>query len=242
MSTTTYSSNNVLNAVAAAAKVLDERKEEVNRLNVFPVPDGDTGTNMSLTIQSVVSNVANLPIGASGADIRKAVTTGALMGARGNSGVITSQILRGLCEGSQGFDEFDVESIAGAFDRAREVAFQAVRKPVEGTILTVLRDSAAAAKVAVEQELSIPEALDAIVAEAYASVQRTPDLLPVLKEHGVVDAGGFGLAILFDAFTAALLGRSGTMVDEMSFARGSHPKVEIEQVNDWEGSRYRYCN
>ena len=93
MSTTTYSSNNVLNAVAAAAKVLDERKEEVNRLNVFPVPDGDTGTNMSLTIQSVVSNVANLPIGASGADIRKAVTTGALMGARGNSGVITSQIL-----------------------------------------------------------------------------------------------------------------------------------------------------
>ena len=146
MSTTTYSSNNVLNAVAAAAKVLDERKEEVNRLNVFPVPDGDTGTNMSLTIQSVVSNVANLPIGASGADIRKAVTTGALMGARGNSGVITSQILRGLCEGSQGFDEFDVESIAGAFDRAREVAFQAVRKPVEGTILTVLRDSAAAAK------------------------------------------------------------------------------------------------
>lgn len=118
MSTTTYSSNNVLNAVAAAAKVLDERKEEVNRLNVFPVPDGDTGTNMSLTIQSVVSNVANLPIGASGADIRKAVTTGALMGARGNSGVITSQILRGLCEGSQGFDEFDVESIAGRL-RAR---------------------------------------------------------------------------------------------------------------------------
>ena len=209
--------------MAAAAKVLDEHKEEVNRLNVFPVPDGDTGTNMSLTIQSVVSNVANLPIGASGADIRKAVTTGALMGARGNSGVITSQILRGLCEGSQGFDEFDVESIAGAFDRAREVAFQAVRKPVEGTILTVLRDSAAAAKNAAEQELPLPDALDAIVAEAYASVQRTPDLLPVLKEHGVVDAGGFGLAIIFDAFTAALLGRSGTMVDEMSFARGAHP-------------------
>ena len=206
MSTTTYSSNNVLNAVAAAAKVLDERKEEVNRLNVFPVPDGDTGTNMSLTIQSVVSNVANLPIGASGADIRTAVTTGALMGARGNSGVITSQILRGLCEGSQGFDEFDVESIAGAFDRAREVAFQAVRKPVEGTILTVLRDSAAAAKVAVEQELSIPEALDAIVAEAYASVQRTPDLLPVLKEHGVVDAGGKGYLLILDGMLAELRG------------------------------------
>ena len=239
---TTYSSNNILNAVAAAAKSLDERKEEVNRLNVFPVPDGDTGTNMSLTIQSVVGNVAGLPIGATAAEVRKAVTTGALMGARGNSGVITSQILRGLCEGSQPFDTFDTESVAAAFAKAVEVAFQAVRKPVEGTILTVLRDAAAAAKNAAEAGLDTPEALDAIVAEAYASVQRTPDLLPVLKEHGVVDAGGFGLAILFDAFTAALLGRAGTMVDELSFARGAHPKVEIEQVNDWEGSQFRYCN
>lgn len=239
---TTYSSNNILNAVAAAAKTLGDRKEEVNRLNVFPVPDGDTGTNMSLTIESVVGNVANLPIGASGADIRKAITTGALMGARGNSGVITSQILRGLCEGSQGFDTLSTESLAGAFAKAQEVAFQAVRKPVEGTILTVLRDAAAAAKNAADEGLDTEAALDAIVAEAYASVQRTPDLLPVLKEHGVVDAGGFGLAILFDAFVAALLGRSGTMVDEMSFLRNAHPKVEIEQVNDWEGSNFRYCN
>lgn len=239
---TTYSSNNILNAVAAAAKTLGDRKEEVNRLNVFPVPDGDTGTNMSLTIESVVGNVANLPIGASGADIRKAITTGALMGARGNSGVITSQILRGLCEGSQGFDVLSTESLAAAFAKAQEVAFQAVRKPVEGTILTVLRDAAAAAKNASDEGLDTEAALDAIVAEAYASVQRTPDLLPVLKEHGVVDAGGFGLAILFDAFVAALLGRSGTMVDEMSFLRNAHPKVEIEQVNDWEGSNYRYCN
>ncbi len=239
---TTYSSNNILNAVAAAAKSLEERKEEVNRLNVFPVPDGDTGTNMSLTIQSVVSNAASLPIGATGAEIRKAITTGALMGARGNSGVITSQILRGLCEGAQGAEVFNAATVAAAFAKAVEVAFQAVRKPVEGTILTVLRDAAAAAKNAADEELETEAALDAIVAEAYASVQRTPDLLPVLKEHGVVDAGGFGLAILFDAFTAALLGRAGTMVDELSFARGAHPKVEIEQVNDWEGSQYRYCN
>ena len=239
---TTYSSNNILNAVAAAAKSLDERKEEVNRLNVFPVPDGDTGTNMSLTIQSVVGNVAGLPIGATAAEVRKAVTTGALMGARGNSGVITSQILRGLCEGAQGAEAFNAATVAAAFAKAVEVAFQAVRKPVEGTILTVLRDAAAAAKNAAEAGLDTPEALDAIVAEAYASVQRTPDLLPVLKEHGVVDAGGFGLAIIFDAFTAALLGRAGTMVDELSFARGAHPKVEIEQVNDWEGSQFRYCN
>ena len=239
---TAFTSNDIQNAIAAASKALSARKEEINRLNVFPVPDGDTGTNMSLTIESVVGNLARLPIGADGAEIRKAITTGALMGARGNSGVITSQILRGLCEGAQGAEAFNAATMAAAFAKAVEVAFQAVRKPVEGTILTVLRDAAAAAKNAAEEELETDAALDAIVAEAYASVQRTPDLLPVLKEHGVVDAGGFGLAILFDAFAAALLGRAGTMVDELSFARGAHPKVEIEQVNDWEGSQYRYCN
>ena len=239
---TQYTSNDVLNAVAAARKVLGERKEEINRLNVFPVPDGDTGTNMSLTIESVVTNVARLPIGASGADIRKAITTGALMGARGNSGVITSQILRGLCEGSAHVETLDAKAIDTALDKAVEVAFQAVRKPVEGTILTVLRDAAKAAHDARKAKLSCEEALDAVVSEAYASVRRTPDLLPVLKENGVVDAGGFGLAILFDAFVAALTGRAGALGDELAFARTAAPKVEIEQINDWEGSRFRYCN
>ena len=239
---TQYTSNDVLNAVAAACKVLGERKEEINRLNVFPVPDGDTGTNMSLTIESVVTNVARLPIGASGSDIRKAITTGALMGARGNSGVITSQILRGLCEGSAHVETLDAKAIDTALDKAVEVAFQAVRKPVEGTILTVLRDAAKAAHDARKAKLSCEEALDAVVSEAYASVRRTPDLLPVLKENGVVDAGGFGLAILFDAFVAALTGRAGALGDELAFARTAAPKVEIEQINDWEGSRFRYCN
>lgn len=239
---TQYTSNDVLNAVAAACKVLGERKEEINRLNVFPVPDGDTGTNMSLTIESVVTNVARLPIGASGADIRKAITTGALMGAHGNSGVITSQILRGLCEGSAHVETLDAKAIDTALDKAVEVAFQAVRKPVEGTILTVLRDAAKAAHDVRKAKLSCEEALDAVVSEAYASVRRTPDLLPVLKENGVVDAGGFGLAILFDAFVAALTGRAGALGDELAFARTAAPKVEIEQINDWEGSRFRYCN
>ena len=239
---TQYTSNDVLNAVAAACKVLGERKEEINRLNVFPVPDGDTGTNMSLTIESVVTNVARLPIGASGADIRKAITTGALMGARGNSGVIPSQILRGLCEGSAHVETLDAKAIDTALDKAVEVAFQAVRKPVEGTILTVLRDAAKAAHDARKAKLSCEEALDAVVSEAYASVRRTPDLLSVLKENGVVDAGGFGLAILFDAFVAALTGRAGALGDELAFARTAAPKVEIEQINDWEGSRFRYCN
>lgn len=237
-----FTRNDILNAIASASKALSSRKEEINRLNVFPVPDGDTGTNMSLTLESVVSNIASLPIGASGHDVRKAITTGALMGARGNSGVITSQILRGLCEGSESASEFSTETVGAAFERAVDVAFQAVRKPVEGTILTVLRDTAEAAKHARKAKLEAPEALDRIVEEAYASVKRTPDLLPVLKENGVVDAGGYGFAILIDSFAAALLGKEGAMVDELAFARNAEPKVEIEQINDWEGSAYRYCN
>ncbi len=239
---TNYSSNDVLNAIAAASKALSARKEEVNRLNVFPVPDGDTGTNMSLTIESVVTNIARLPIGSSGAEARKAITTGALMGARGNSGVITSQILRGSCEGSAHAEALTTDTVAAAFEKSVEVAFQAVRKPVEGTILTVLRDSASAAVEASKLKLDTEAALETIVSAAYDSVQRTPELLPVLKENGVVDAGGFGLAILFDAFVSALLGKEGTLGDELAFARTAAPKVEIEQINDWEGSAFRYCN
>lgn len=237
-----YSSNDVANAIAAAAKALDARKDEINRLNVFPVPDGDTGTNMSLTLAMVVENLAALPIGASNADKRRAITTGALMGARGNSGVITSQILRGLCEGFDGHEDFDIDAIGDAFTKAVEVAFNAVRKPVEGTILTVLRDTAEAARPAKKNRPSLEEYLQNIVNAAYASVQRTPDLLPVLKENGVVDAGGYGLAIFFDSFVAALTGRTEALVDEMAFARTAAPKAEIEQINDWEGSNYTYCN
>ena len=236
----TYSTNGVLNAIAAASQALSERKEEVNRLNVFPVPDGDTGTNMSLTMKSVVDHVAKLPIGSSSVDVRKAITTGALMGDRGNSGVITSQILRGLCEGFAGYDQFNTDSLDAAFSRAVEVAFQAVRKPVKGTILTVVEDAAAAARFAKKKKMDTDAALEHIVSEAYASVQRTPEFLPVLKENNVVDAGGFGLAILIDAFAASITGKDGFVGDALSFSRPA-PKVEIEQVNDWEGSAYRYC-
>ncbi len=237
-----YTSNDIVNAIAAAAKALAARKEEINRLNVFPVPDGDTGTNMSLTLAMVVENLAKLPIGATDEERRRAITSGTLMGARGNSGVITSQIMRGLCEGIANHETFDLVAVDDAFDRAVEVAFNAVRKPVEGTILTVLRDTASAARKARKKKMELEEGLRFIVGEAYASVQRTPDLLPVLKENGVVDAGGFGLAIFFDSFVSALTGRSDTLGDELAFARTAAPKVEIEQINDWEGSAYMYCN
>lgn len=237
-----YTSNDVVNAIIVAAKTLDKRKEEINRLNVFPVPDGDTGTNMSLTLATVVEHLSKLPAGATSVDRRHAITTGALMGARGNSGVITSQILRGFCEGFEGHDEFDVVAIDDAFASAVEVAFKAVRKPVEGTILTVLHDTAAAAKKARKKKMDLEEAMQFIVSESYASVQRTPELLPVLRENGVVDAGGFGLAIFIDSFVAALTGRSETVGEEFVTIPAEAPKVEIEQINDWEGSAYMYCN
>ena len=235
-----YHSTEIVNAIAAASHVLSARKEEVNRLNVFPVPDGDTGTNMSLTIETVVENLSKLPAGSGSAEIRRAVTQGALMGARGNSGVITSQILRGFCEGYGDATSLNTEALDVAFARAEEVAFQAVRKAVEGTILTVLRDSARAAHEAAKAGDNTDEALKRIVAEAYASVNRTPDLLPVLKENNVVDSGGFGLAIFFDAFASAIMGLETPLTDELTL-RGE-PKVEIENIQDWEGSEYRYCN
>ena len=229
--------------IISAATALSDRKEEVNRLNVFPVPDGDTGTNMSLTVESVVKEVKALPVDADGKALAKAVTHGSLMGARGNSGVITSQILRGLCEGAQkagGVDEINADDIAVAMQTAVTVAFQAVRKPVKGTILTVLEDCAQAAVTAAQEGKSVHDQLHDIANEALSSVKRTPEFLPVLKENGVVDSGGFGLTILIQAFVAALTGDAGELPEASQFSR-PEPKVAIEQVNDWAGSDYMYC-
>ena len=234
----------------AAAAVAD-RAEEINKLNVFPVPDGDTGTNMSLTLASVVKELAALPADADMEAIAAAITHGSLMGARGNSGVITSQILRGVAEGLVGAtDPADAGDIAAALRRSVKVAFKAVRKPVEGTILTVLRDISTRADACEKAHDSVEETLDAIVIEAYQSVARTPDLLPVLKENGVVDSGAFGFAMFLEHFVAAALGRttevssiSTTFDADADSARGAAlGRVEIEANDDWEGSEYRYCN
>lgn len=226
--------------IATASAELSSRKEEINRLNVFPVPDGDTGTNMSLTMESVAREVAALPPNADGAALRKAVTHGSLMGARGNSGVITSQILRGLCEGLADVTEFSTETVANAMARAVEVAFQAVRKPVKGTILTVLEDCSTVAQQANADGLDVTATLHLISEEALASVKRTPELLPVLKENGVVDSGGFGLAILIQSFIAALTGEQAHLASAEDFTH-AEAKVAIEHVRDWAGSDYMYC-
>ena len=230
----------------AAAAVVAEKAEEINKLNVFPVPDGDTGTNMSLTLQTVVGEVEALPQDASVEDIAHAITHGSLMGARGNSGVITSQILRGVAEGlaMSKSDPATVSDVAAALRNGVKVAFKAVRKPVEGTILTVLRDVSNRADALEKQKVTMTELLDGLVVEAYESVARTPDLLPVLKENGVVDSGAFGLAIFIESFVNAYEGRSGELSDFDTSAGAKSAVssvVAIELNDDWEGSQYRYC-
>ena len=232
--------NVIRTCVIAAAAALENRKEEVNKLNVFPVPDGDTGTNMSLTMQSVVNEINALGPKTDSAALCKAITHGSLMGARGNSGVITSQILRGLCESLAEAKEFSAATISAGLHRAVDVAFQAVRKPVKGTILTVLEDVACAAGICAEQGLSAGDTLHCISDEALASVKRTPEFLPVLKENGVVDSGGFGLTILIQAFVAAVTGDESKLPPASEFSK-PQPLVAIEQVNDWAGSKYMYC-
>jgi len=235
-----------------AAEVVANRAEEINKLNVFPVPDGDTGTNMSLTLNTVVGEVEALPATATMEDIAKAITHGSLMGARGNSGVITSQILRGLAEGlcDMKGDQITPADVAHAFKRSQEVAFQAVRKPVEGTILTVLRDMASKADSLRKSKQPIFDMLDDLVVEAYESVARTPELLPVLKENGVVDSGAFGFATFFEAFVNAVEGKAGELRDfnpTLDPVSADDAKAQIASVvaielnDDWEGSEYRYC-
>ncbi len=233
----------------AAAKVVADKAEEINKLNVFPVPDGDTGTNMSLTLGTVVAEVEALPKDATMAEIAAAITHGSLMGARGNSGVITSQILRGIAEGLVGAHTTGATpaDIAAALRNGVKVAFKAVRKPVEGTILTVLRDVSARADQLEKERITTPEMLDALVIEAYESVARTPDLLPVLKENGVVDSGAYGLATLIEAFVNAYQGRAGEVSDFKTTVDSGDAKaqvanvVDIEINDDWSGSEFRYC-
>ena len=223
--------------VATAADALKARKDEINKLNVFPVPDGDTGTNMSLTMDAVMSDLADLDPQASIAEVCRAIQHGSLMGARGNSGVILSQILRGLCDVIGSDTQLTPHVIADSLDRATTVAFQAVRKPVEGTMLTVLKDSAKVARTGVEAGSSVDELLDAVVQAAFESVRRGPDLLPVLKENGVVDAGGFGLAVLAEGFVAGMEGHDFKERD-LQLTTG---ELKVELVDDWDDDEYLYC-
>jgi uncharacterized protein len=177
---------------------LRSHQEELNRLNVYPVPDGDTGTNMALTLESVVGELDS----ADGmAEVCRAVSHGSLMGARGNSGVILSQILRGLADTFSNLDGASGRDLVAGMRRATDAAYQAVLRPVEGTILSVVRAATEAVEAANQEgEESLPVLLEHAGAAAREAVEQTPELLPVLKEAGVVDAGGQGFALMIDAF------------------------------------------
>ncbi|MEO8437224.1 MAG: DAK2 domain-containing protein [Chloroflexota bacterium] len=197
----------LLEAFRAAVANLETHVDEINALNVYPVPDGDTGTNMYATVKAALDE-ADATAGRSTERIAAAISFGALMGARGNSGVITSQIFRGMAEGLGGKRRFNGLDLANALSQGAKTAYGAVAKPVEGTILTVIRESAAAAVKAAERDNDIETVLTATLAAAEKSVARTPSLLAILREAGVVDSGGQGLYRLFQGALLHLVGQS----------------------------------
>lgn len=191
--------------VQAASTRLNKQAEYVNSLNVFPVPDGDTGTNMGMTIENGAKEVADKPASTVG-QAASILAKGLLMGARGNSGVITSQLFRGFSQAIKDKDELTGKDLAAAFQSGVEVAYKAVMKPVEGTILTVSRGAAITAKKKAEETDDAVEVMRAALDGAKSALAKTPDMLPVLKEVGVVDSGGQGLVFIYEGFLSALTG------------------------------------
>ena len=187
------------------SKNLAKNAEKINSLNVFPVPDGDTGTNMNLSMSSGAKETAANVVENIG-ELGKSFSKGLLMGSRGNSGVILSQLFRGMSQYIADKKEVNAKEFAEAIQNGVSIAYKAIIKPVEGTILTVAREAAEAGLKAAENTISVVEVMEAIYAEAQASLKRTPELLPILKEVGVVDSGGQGLVCVYQGFVAALKG------------------------------------
>ena len=192
--------------VAAAHAALKAQVARINALNVYPVPDGDTGTNMLLTLESILEEASGKTYESPQAATR-AGARAALMGARGNSGVILSQMIRGACEVLAGRTTLTPEAFAAALGGARDRAYASVAQPVEGTMLTVIKDAARAARDALDKDTNLPTVAGAAVKEAHASVRRTPELLGVLRDAGVVDAGGLGVAVILDGIYACVTGQ-----------------------------------
>lgn len=190
----------------AGAKRIEEKKDYINELNVFPVPDGDTGTNMTLTITAAAKEVASIKE-PTFANVTKAMSTGSLRGARGNSGVILSQLIRGFCKELEGKDDVLIEDIAKAFNRAVATAYKAVMKPKEGTILTVAKGLADKASEVCKTQKDLVEFFTEVLTYGREVLNQTPEMLPVLKEAGVVDSGGEGLMTILEGAFDALSGK-----------------------------------
>ncbi len=232
--------------VQAASQKLNQRAEFINSLNVFPVPDGDTGTNMSLSMASGAKyerEETSTQVG----DLASALAKGLLMGARGNSGVILSQIFRGFSKNVAGKATLDANDLAEAFAAGAQTAYKAVMKPTEGTILTVIREAAGAGKKAAKSTDDICEVMVKVVEAAEAALKSTPDLLPVLKQVGVVDSGGQGLTFVLEAFSDALSGKVDESKDyvpadaEMDSMIDAAHHQSVQGKLDPNDIKYGYC-
>ena len=210
------------------SKNLAKNAEKINSLNVFPVPDGDTGTNMNLSMSSGAKETAANVVENIG-ELGKSFSKGLLMGARGNSGVILSQLFRGMSQYIADKKEIDAKEFAAAIQNGVSIAYKAIIKPVEGTILTVAREAAEAGIKVSENTNNVIEVMEAIYAEAQASLKRTPDLLPILKEVGVVDSGGQGLVCVYQGFVAAL---KGEKIDGLEAVETNVVDMQFEDDHD----------
>lgn len=242
MGVTIIDGNMLQEMFLSGCAALNKNREMVDSLNVFPVPDGDTGTNMSQTMNAAVKEIGTVDT-ATAYEVAKAAARGALKGARGNSGVITSQILRGIASALEGCDEIDVPTMAKALKSGSATAYKAVMKPKEGTILTVARAMGEAGEKLAETETDLISYLTGVIAYGEEILKRTPEMLPVLKQAGVVDSGGKGLMIIFGGMLAALSGKP-VEVDsgEVSTQGGSMDYVDDHDNIEVNGEIvYGYC-
>ncbi|MFV0392955.1 MAG: DAK2 domain-containing protein [Coprobacillaceae bacterium] len=224
--------------VVCGANLLHNHHPEIDALNVFPVPDGDTGTNMSLTFMAGANEIKTMDSD-NLYDIAKKLSKGLLMGARGNSGVILSQIFRGFAMALEGHEEADALLLAKAFENGAKVAYKAVMRPVEGTILTVIREASEATMKYASPEMNVEDVFSYLVKEAELSLNRTPELLPVLKEVGVVDSGGAGLLLVLTGFMSGLIGEK---VEYIEMSTSTTVMENIVETNGTSGEEeFGYC-
>jgi len=225
--------------VIAGASLLEQNREAIDALNVFPVPDGDTGTNMSLTMKSTVKEIAALDV-TSASKLANMAARGALKGARGNSGVILSQILRGFARGIEGCDTIDAEAFAKGLRSGADTAYKAVMKPKEGTILTVIRVIAEdSQRYVTKKPRTVGELLDKIIRSGEAILEKTPEMLPALKQAGVVDSGGQGLLTVLKGWRAAFYGEK---IEETAAGVGEAATFEFEDNHEELGElTFKYC-
>ncbi|MSC54377.1 DAK2 domain-containing protein [[Eubacterium] rectale] len=237
MEITSINSKLLARMFLAGAKNLDSKKDWINELNVFPVPDGDTGTNMTMTIMSAAKEVSSLT-NPTMAELAKAISSGSLRGARGNSGVILSQLFRGFCKVIKEYDEIDVTILCEACQKAVETAYKAVMKPKEGTILTVAKDAAEKALELSDETEDVVTFVEEVIKQAEYVLDQTPEMLPVLKQAGVVDSGGQGLVQVLKGAYDALIGKEIDYTIEGAPTGAAPAKISAETEAE---IKFGYC-